>query len=194
MRPVNTDTYFWQDDRIRFRAMRSDDWEPLYANRFDTPARLLLDYLVELPPTEAEVRAFVDEHLDFGNAAVRLMFSIETLEGEWIGGLNLGGIDERNGTFGIGLQVDRDHRAEGYGTAAMRIALRYASFQRRLHKFNVSVLEGNVGSTRMLQKLGCVQEGVRRQVVYANGRYHDEILFGLTADEFLAANDIENHA
>jgi RimJ/RimL family protein N-acetyltransferase len=188
MRPVDYDTYFWQDDRVRLRAMRPDDWEPLYHNRFDTPARLLLDYEVELPPTESEIRAFVDAHVDFGNSGVRLMFSIETLDGEWLGGLNLAGIDERNGTFGIGMQIDRDHRGEGYGTAAMRIALGYAFFQRRLHKFNVSVLEGNVGSTRMLQKLGCVQEGVRRQVVYANGRHHDEILFGLTADEFRAAN------
>lgn len=186
MRPVIYDTYFWQDDRIRLRAMRPEDWEPLYYNRFDTPARLLLDYEVELPPTEAEIRAFVDQHVDFGNSSVRLMFSIEALEGEWIGGLNLAGIDERNGTFGIGMQIDRDHRGQGYGTAAMRIALRYAFSQRRLHKFNVSVLEGNVASTRMLQKLGCVQEGVRREVVFANDRYHDEILFGLTADEFRA--------
>lgn len=37
----------------------------------------------------------------------------------------------------------------------------------------------------MMQKLGCVQEGVRRQVVYINGKYMDFILYGLTKDEFI---------
>lgn len=59
MRNVIDDTYFWQDDRIRLRALRPDDWEPLFDNRFDTPARLLLDYEVELPPTESEVLSLI---------------------------------------------------------------------------------------------------------------------------------------
>jgi RimJ/RimL family protein N-acetyltransferase len=37
----------------------------------------------------------------------------------------------------------------------------------------------------MMQRLGCQREGVRRQTVYMNGRYMDEILIGLTKEEFL---------
>lgn len=37
----------------------------------------------------------------------------------------------------------------------------------------------------MLKKLGCIQEGIRRQMVYTDGKYFDEILFGLTKDEFI---------
>ena len=37
----------------------------------------------------------------------------------------------------------------------------------------------------MMKKLGCIQEGVRRQAVYINGQYLDFILFGLTKDEFI---------
>ncbi|MDQ0679772.1 RimJ/RimL family protein N-acetyltransferase [Arthrobacter pascens] len=61
-------------------------------------------------------------------------------------------------------------------------------FERRLNKFNDQVLEGNEGSAKMLKKLGCVQEGVRRQVIYMNGQYLDESLFGLTKEEFLGHN------
>lgn len=187
-RPIDYQQYFWQDDRVRLRAVRPDDWMHHYVNRFDTPARLLLDAMVELPPTEAEARHFAEEWTDFGNAASRLMFSIETLDGVYVGGLNLNSIDERNGTFSIGIQIDRDHRGRGYGTAAMRILLRYAFFERRLHKFNDSVMEGNEASARMMETLGCVREGVRREVIFANGRYYDEILYGMTASEFRAAN------
>ncbi|MBB3131211.1 RimJ/RimL family protein N-acetyltransferase [Paenibacillus rhizosphaerae] len=92
-----------------------------------------------------------------------------------IGGINLNSIDERNGTFSIGIVIDKEHRGKGYGTRAMEILSKYAFLERRLHKFNDCVLEGNEGSSRMMQKLGCVQEGVRRQVVYINGKYMDFI-------------------
>jgi len=42
------------------------------------------------------------------------MFTIENLDSENIGALNLNSIDERNGTFSIGMQIDRDHRGKGY--------------------------------------------------------------------------------
>jgi RimJ/RimL family protein N-acetyltransferase len=63
--------------------------------------------------------------------------------------------------------------------------------ERRLNKFNDYVLEGNEGSARMMRKLGCVQEGVRRQVVYIHGKYMDFILFGLTKDEYLTKRDAD---
>jgi RimJ/RimL family protein N-acetyltransferase len=68
---------------------------------------------------------------------------------------------------------------------AVNILLKYAFFERRLNKFNDYVLDGNEASAAMMRKVGCVQEGVRRQVFYTNGRYLDSILFGLTKDEYV---------
>ncbi|MBM7566005.1 GNAT family N-acetyltransferase [Paenibacillus sacheonensis] len=183
MRDIDYSNYFWQDDAIRLRATKPEDWEGHYINRFDTPARRLVDCLVELPPTVAEAQAFSESHAGFGSN--RLMFTMETLGGVPVGGLNLNSIDERNGTFSIGIQVDRDHRGQGYGTRAIHILLKYAFFERRLNKFNDAVLEGNEASAAMMRKVGCVQEGVRRQIVYMNGRYMDMILFGLTKEEYV---------
>jgi len=66
----------------------------------------------------------------------------------------------------------------------MRILLKYAFLERRLNKFNSGCVEGNVASITMHKNLGCVQEGVRRQLYYSDGRYFDGILLGLTKDEF----------
>jgi len=177
--------YFWQDDDIRLRAIEPEDWEGHYYNRFDTPARRLLECAVELPPTVTEAKNFTEKFSDFSPGTGRIMFTIENLNGENIGGINLNSIDERNGTFSIGIQIDRDHRGKGYGTKATRILLRYAFLERRLNKFNDYVLEGNEASAAMMRKLGCIQEGVRREVIYTNGKYHDLILFGLTKEEFI---------
>ncbi|WP_254848750.1 GNAT family N-acetyltransferase [Paenibacillus odorifer] len=60
------------------------------------------------------------------------MFTIENLNGEYVGGVNLNSIDEKNGTFSIGVQVDRDHRGKGDGTRAINILLKYAFLELRL--------------------------------------------------------------
>lgn len=185
MREIDYSQYFWQDDKVRLRALREEDWEDHYYNRFDTPARRLLECAVELPPTHVEAKNFTENFSDFSLGKGRIMFTIVNMDGENVGGVNLNSIDERNGTFSIGIQIDRDHRGKGYGTRAVRILLNYAFFERRLNKFNDYVLEGNEPSAAMMRKLGCVQEGVRRQVIYTDGKYQDMILFGLTKDEFM---------
>ncbi|RED32263.1 GNAT family N-acetyltransferase [Paenibacillus sp. VMFN-D1] len=185
MQEIDYCHYFWQDDEVRLRAIQPEDWESFYIGLYETPARLLLECAMELPPTISGAKRFTEENADFTSTNGRIMFTIETLHGESIGGINLNSIDERNGTFSIGIVIDKEHRGKGYGTRAMEILLKYAFLERRLHKFNDYVLEGNEGSSRMMQKLGCVQEGVRRQVVYINGKYMDFILYGLTKDEFI---------
>jgi RimJ/RimL family protein N-acetyltransferase len=184
MKKIKYDNYYWQNDLVRLRAMKPEDWEEHYYNLFDSKARRLLQYELELPPTVEGAKAMTEKFANFDPESGRLMFTIESLDGEVVGTLNISGINEKNGTFGIGIQVDRDHRGQGYGTAAMKLLLNYAFNERRLNKFNVSVLEGNIASATMMKKLGCVQEGVRRKNIFIDGEYKDEILFGLTRDEF----------
>jgi RimJ/RimL family protein N-acetyltransferase len=184
MKPIRYDNYYWRNDLVSLRAVEEADWESGYYNRFDTPARRLLQYEVELPPTVAEARAFTERFGGFAPDSGRIMFTIVNHDGEIVGGVNLNSISEKNGTFSIGMQIDRDNRGKGYGTAAMRLVLKYAFFERRLNKYYGSVLDGNIASETMLKKLGCKEEGRRRQMVYTDGRYFDEILYGLTKEEF----------
>jgi RimJ/RimL family protein N-acetyltransferase len=185
MREIDFSNYFWQDEAVRLRSIQAEDWEGHFINRFDTPARRFLECTVELPPTLTEAIKFTETYAGFSFDHRRLVFTIENFNGENVGGINLNSIDDKNGTFSIGIEVDRDHRGKGYGTRAVKILLKYAFFERRLHKFNEHVLEGNEASSKMMQKLGCTQEGLRRQAIYTNGQYLDLIMFGMTKDEFI---------
>ena len=185
MKPISYENYYWQNELVRLRAGTFEDWEDAYVNMFDSKARFLLQEEIELPPVAEIVQEKAKEFAGFNEQTGRLMFTIETLDGIAVGGLNLNGIDERNGTFGIGIQVGIEYRGKGYGTAAMSILLKYAFLERRLNKFNVWCVEGNVAAITMMKKLGCIQEGVMRQIIYSGGRYLDGIPFGLTKDEFI---------
>ncbi|ARC84831.1 acetyltransferase family protein [Clostridium argentinense CDC 2741] len=185
MREIIYDNYYWQNDLVRLRAWSEDDWEWDYYNNFDSEASRLADCEIPLPPTAIASQEFSEIIKDFSTNNSRTYFAIETLDGTLVGRINLYSDDEQNGTFEIATKIDTGYRGKGYGTAAMRIILKYAFMERRLNKYCAGILEGNLGSIAMHEKLGCEQEGVCKQNIYTNGRYYDEICFGLTKDMYL---------
>lgn len=185
MQPISYDNYYWQNNLVRLRACTPEDVAAGYSSLFDSEARFLLQEEVELPPVMSLRQEENKQWENFNQAAGRIMFTIETLDGKAVGGLNLNTINERHGTFSIGIQILVGERGKGYGTAAMRILLKYAFLERRLNKFNSGWVEGNKESEAMHKKLGCIQEGRFRQMTYHEGRYYDWIRVGLTKDEFI---------
>ncbi len=94
------------------------------------------------------------------------------------------------GTFGFGLGVGRPHQRRGYASEAIVLLLRYMFGERRYQKANVGVYAYNTASLELHAKLGFVVEGRRRRAVFMGGRYHDEVLLGLTVEEFTAAHPL----
>lgn len=186
----NRPSYFWKNDLIELRELRDEDWDIHFKNRFDTEGRKRVNCLVELPPTEEEAHEFVEKFKLFDQKDKRIMFTVLNNHGENVGAININSIDERNGTFSIGLLIDYNQRGKGYGTAAMRLLLKYAFLERRLNKYYGHVIEGNIPSATMLKKVGCIEEGRRSAMYYISGKYHDIILFGLTKEAFIKANGI----
>lgn len=176
--------YFWTDERVTLRSVLEGDWEPFYNGLFDSQAQRYLNFGVDFPPTVIEAKEFEERFKDIKPGNDKIMLTIENKEGHNVGGINITSIDEKNGTFSIGLYIDQEHRGKGYGTAALRMMLKYAFFERRLNKFYGSILEGNAASAAMLLKVGCREEGRRSEMAYTNGKYFDEIYYGMTRKEF----------
>ncbi|MCB8985672.1 MAG: GNAT family N-acetyltransferase [Ardenticatenaceae bacterium] len=181
---TTTNDYFWQGEKIRLRPMRQEDAAVWQADDTDSEGIRFLSYGIELPKSDKAAEEFGEKYADFGHRDERIMFSIETLDGDLVGGINLNGIDQKNGTFSIGSRIYRAFRGQGYGTEAKIILLRYAFHELRLHKYNIRCLETNEAMIRHAERIGCQAEGRIRQSVYTNGRYYDELLFGLTSEEF----------
>ena len=185
METIDFSKYYWQNDKVRIRPIRMDDWKEHYKNLFDNEARFFLDSEIELPFDEQIAEQRFKNWLGDGfDSNKRIRLTIETLDGINVGSYNLNSIDERNGTFGIGMQINREFRGKGYGTSAMKILLDYAFNERRLNKYQGFVIEGNIASEKMLLKLGCVKEGVIRGTTFHKGHYWNEVHYGLFAEEF----------
>lgn len=122
----------------------------------------------------------------FPKDEVRLM--IDTPEDGTVGMTGLIDIDWKNAVATAGgMRIfKREMRSRGVATDAYMALFRYAFEELRLNRINGSVITHNVASIRTTQKAGFVQEGVMRQAVFKNGKFHDVIMLGITKDDYYA--------
>jgi RimJ/RimL family protein N-acetyltransferase len=90
---------------------------------------------------------------------------------------------DRVATFGIFIG-NQSFWGNGYGTEAASLMLQNGFEQLNLHRVNSSVYDFNIRSLKMHEKLGFRIEGQRRQNIFKNGAYHDEIFLGLLHEEW----------
>ncbi|KAL4910849.1 hypothetical protein BDW74DRAFT_172310 [Aspergillus multicolor] len=86
------------------------------------------------------------------------------------------------GTLGISLASG--YRGQGYGGEAINWALNWAFGHAGLHRVNLGAFEYNESALRCYQKLGFVEEGREREVVFRGKRWYDAVLFSMLEDEW----------
>ena len=183
---VDDSRYFWKGEKVKLRPWRLEDAQQSFIDSHDSPTRLLLQLGVELPTSLEAQRASLEKYIDCKDADGIILFAIENHAGEHVGGISFHSRYRKNGTFGFGVSVQREHRREGYAEDAIRILLNYAFLQRGYQKCNSACVSPNEASIQMHKKLGFVEEGRRRRSLFFNGEFHDDVLFGLTREEFEA--------
>lgn len=87
--------------------------------------------------------------------------------------------DHRNAEIGYALA--RHAWGQGYATEAMRALVRYAFDELALHRLEALVLDFNVASIRVLEKIGMRREGIKREAYYIDGQFVDLFCYGLLA-------------
>ncbi|MDQ3365399.1 MAG: GNAT family N-acetyltransferase [Myxococcota bacterium] len=103
--------------------------------------------------------------------------------------------DQLLGTVSL-RRYARDRRAElgywlaasawghGFATEATRRVVDFGFRELGLARIYAQVIEGNTASIHVLEKLGMVHEGVKRQHLLQARRLHDIVLYGLLRDEW----------
>lgn len=176
--------YFWQGTKIRLRSTQKSDWKQWKIESSDSEAIRLMEWGIELPKNDIDVAEMSDKYDNFKDN-FRKMFAIETLSNnQLVGFINLNSLDHKNGVFSFGLGVNREYRNSGYATEATRIVMRYGFYELRMQKCNSSCVEINEASLTFHKNLGFIEEGRRRRIIYMNGKFYDNILLGITREEF----------
>lgn len=175
----------WAGVLVRLRALEPGDAEAFHAaEEIDSEAQRLGER-VRFPSSVPETRKWVESKGRAADGSDDFTWGVEVLASrELVGTVNTSGCDRRNGTFQYGVSIWRPYWRKGYGGEAVRLLLRYCFAELGYQKALAGVYDFNDASLALHHGLGFVEEGRLRRNVYTGGRYHDEVLLGITAEEF----------
>ncbi|WP_022881419.1 GNAT family N-acetyltransferase [Gryllotalpicola ginsengisoli] len=173
-------------DRVRLRATREDDL-PVLADWYNRPEWGVLQQVRVQPLPQADVIEQIrtwSGSKDGSGAG----FSIELVATQQlIGHTSLWGarMPARAATFAI--MLGPQFASQGYGPEAARLMVGYGFRELGLNRIGLSTWAYNSRAVRAYEKAGFVVEGRRRDVVFHDGAFHDEILMGILAEEFFGS-------
>lgn len=114
-------------------------------------------------------------------------YGIISQSGKLIGCVRLWRLSDRNRSAMLTIFIgEKGQWGHGFGTDAMRLALRQAFHVLELRRVELHVFDFNKRAIRCYEKAGFVVEGTRRNALYRRGRWFDILVMGILKDEFLA--------
>ena len=119
----------------------------------------------------------------------KLNWAIYTNQGALIGTTGINGIDRINKKCSWGIFIgDKNYWGQGLGTDVLRIILKYAFNKLKLNRVELGVFPHNPRGIRCYEKCGLKVEGVKRQAIRKNGKFIDDIIMGITKDDYNKLN------
>ncbi len=90
------------------------------------------------------------------------------------------------GGYEVGWRLARHAWHQGYATEAARAVVRFGFEELGVHRLWAHCVADNVGSARVLEKLGMRREGHLRENEWYKGRWWDTLLYAILEDEWRA--------
>jgi RimJ/RimL family protein N-acetyltransferase len=177
----------WQGRSVRLRAVEPDDWAIFHDWDNDLELSRYTDEVL-FPSSRERVKQWMADLAVTVPKDDEFRWMIETLDGEVVGTINSHTCKPRMGTFRYGISIVREQRRKGYATEAIHLVLAYFFRELRYQKVNVEIYEFNEPSLRLHVRLDFREEGRLRRMFRTAGAYHDEIILGMTTEEFANSN------
>ena len=170
MLPELIETY-----RLKLRPYSLEDVEDVLLYATDPEWALYVP--VPQPYTRADAEEFLARQLS-QDSNKRVSWAIE-YAGSSVGGINIG-LDLKNRVGTIGYSIARRLWGKGLTTEAAGAVIdeAFAGIP-DLNRIQATTDERNVGSLRVMEKLGLVREGLLRQDQYVNGEFRNTVWCGL---------------
>jgi RimJ/RimL family protein N-acetyltransferase len=114
------------------------------------------------------------------------VFSIDAPEVGLIGTANLLEIDWKNRHAYHGMMLgDKELRGKGFGLDTVMAIMRYAFDELGLARLDGGMIDSNTRSIGFYTKsCGWEIEGVKKNWFYRGGRYHDQVVVGITRERY----------
>ena len=119
---------------------------------------------------------------------IRLMIELDNQN--TIGMVSLTDIDWKNRSCEINYKIHakKEERLPGDITDALEGLIKYAFLELGLNCIEALILEYNIPSINLIQKMHFQQEGILRQRIFKNGNFNNQICYSLLKDDYIINN------
>ncbi|MGP4108643.1 GNAT family N-acetyltransferase [Virgibacillus sp. L01] len=171
--------------RLQFRKMVESDIEKYHSWRNDLDVMKTTSTSLDLYSLD-ETKNFV-ENVIFNSTSSKSYIIEEKESDTAIGVTSLINIDTKNRNAECIIDIgEKKFWGKGYGTEALKMLLEYAFLELNLHRVSLRVFSLNDRAIHIYNKLGFEKEGVMRESLYRNGKWHDIITMGVLKREYMS--------
>ncbi len=164
--------------QILLRALEPEDLDFLYKLEND-------ETIWEISETSTPYSRFIlksyleNSHKDIYEIK-QLRLAISKYSGEVIGMIDLFDFNPVHKRAGVGIVIlDEENRKKGYGAEALDLLIQYGFKKLQLHQLFAHVAYDNRASIQLFEKFGFVQTGVKKDWIFVDGVFKNELLFQL---------------
>ena len=174
----------YSGDLVKLRAYNEEDaiLAKEFINDFEVKRLLAIDAAFPISLWEEE------EWIKSKKNTSRLVydFAIETLkDGKYIGGCSINELNVKNRNCTIGIMIgDKEYWSKGYGSDALKILIKFIFEELNINKIKLGVFAFNERAKACYKNIGFKEEGLLKNEIFREGKYHDEILMALFAKDY----------
>lgn len=182
---ASVDKAFLSGDKVSLRGLRRSDLD-LYRSWLENPDATHYMESGWRPMADAEMEAIYQSSVVANDSAVFVM--VDRASGEAVGicGLYLIQWVCRRAEFRILIGNDQA-RNRGLGSEAAKLVVDYGFNKLNLETISLGVNTENKRAIASYEKAGFRPEGVRRKLIFRNGRYYDALMMSILREEHLSA-------
>ena len=182
---MNTEmTSILVSSKVFLREMEEKDWMDVHKYASNVT---VCKYQPWGPNSEEESQDFVNQVLVDAKRVERTRFVFSIVEketGSMIGAGEFNIRDYQNKAGEIGYIVHPDYWGKGIATEAAKLLIDFGFDQLNLHRIYATCDPRNIASSKVLEKIGMVQEGRMREDLLIKDGWRDSFLYSILEKEW----------
>ena len=171
------------DNRIVLRKPNISDIEALYILKNDVESNASLGGF-----SAGYSKEDIADWIKFHNKAKNeILYVIEDMFAEMlIGHVGFYDIDYRVRKANYGILIAHEQsRGKGFGRICTGYMVSYGFSQLNLNRIECSIISDNQASLHLVQSIGFVKEGVKRQCLYRDGKFYDAVMMAILYEDYI---------
>ncbi|KAI1119084.1 acyl-CoA N-acyltransferase [Nemania sp. NC0429] len=164
----------YRSERLKYVPIGDIKHEEFFYNMMQEPAVLNADPSLPVGFTMMQVDAAVKRLAE--RKLLAMYVCLQDLSAKPIGFVALSKPNagsEQHGSSSLSISITTAYQRQGYGREAIAWALDWAFDLARLHRVEIACFSWNPGAKRLYGRVGFREEGLKREVAWFMGAWHD---------------------